>query len=68
MMRKRFFGLTLGSLLLALSLFGALLFALFSNVHAQQAKKIPRVGIFSSVLGPGLIQMLSGKGCVSSDT
>jgi putative ABC transport system substrate-binding protein len=47
--RKRFFGLTLGSLLFALSTLSALLFALGFSAAAQQPAKIPRIGY----LAPG---------------
>jgi hypothetical protein len=45
-MRKRFFGLTLSTLLFALSLLGALLFALSFSASAQQPKKFWRIGIY----------------------
>jgi len=44
-MRKKIFGLTLSTLLFALSFFGALLFALTFPAQAQQlAAKVPRIG------------------------
>jgi putative ABC transport system substrate-binding protein len=46
-MRKRFFGLALSPLPLALSLLCALLFALCSSASAQQADKTYRIGFLS---------------------
>src|SRR5712692_5861709 len=43
-MRKKIFGLTLGTLLFALSFFGALLLALTFSAEAQQQAKVPKVG------------------------
>jgi putative tryptophan/tyrosine transport system substrate-binding protein len=43
-MRKRFFGLTLSALPFALSLVGAMLFALCFSAEAQQPPKVARIG------------------------
>ena len=67
---RKFFGFVLSPLPFALSLVGAILFALCLAAHAQQPTKIPRIGYVS---GPAIsrIQALtsrhSGKGCGLSD-
>ena len=47
-MRRKFFGLTLSTMLFALSFFEALLLALSFPAEAQQSKKVPRIGLLSS--------------------
>jgi ABC-type uncharacterized transport system substrate-binding protein len=53
-MRKRFFSLTLSSLLFALSSVGAMLFTLSFSVEAQQPAKIPRIGFVTATPLPSI--------------
>jgi putative ABC transport system substrate-binding protein len=52
-MRTEFFRFSLSPLLHALSLIGAMLFALCVSAEAQQAKKVPRIGYLNPRSGPG---------------
>ena len=54
LMRKKFTGRALSAVHSALCLLGAMLFALSIPAHAQQPKKIPRIGILSPESGDPL--------------
>ena len=53
-MRKKFFSRAPSAMLSALSFFGAMLFALSFPVEAQQAGKMPRIGVLSRRASPNV--------------
>jgi putative ABC transport system substrate-binding protein len=51
-MKRRFFGLTLGALLFALSSLGQMVFVANNPAEVQPTKKMPRIGYLSPLSGP----------------